>query len=517
MKTKLPLYLPYLYISGMALIAIGLPLGKFLISLGIFLLVFSWLLDCLLHSFSFGKKFKQFFKNRPMVLLVVVFLIHVLGLIYTENISFALDDIRIKLPFLALPVIIAGMPSIKRSRFHFLMKVFILSLLASAILSYINIMRLKPSDIREGVLFVSHIRLSLMLVLGIAYTIFSWKRETILWRLVHVIFFGWTLFFMWRTEAATGIALLIVSLLFISFLHIRKSSKRKSIGLVSIAGLSVIIVYFAYSYYQFFTPKEVLSEHLLYTKNGELYYSMRGDTQLENGYYINHYIAPEELSAGWKERSNIPIEGKDALGQPIKATLTRYMTSMGLKKDLEGMAALNDNDILQIENGITNVDLPHQSGFSRRLNALFFEWNAYRNGANPSSNSVMMRVEFWKTGINVISDNLILGVGTGDINDEMIAEYKRSNTILDQDYRKRVHNQYLAFAISFGLVGLIIILYCLLWPYFYGYGNKYATMFLLIYLMSFLTEDTLETQAGATFVAFFSCLFLGLYKEDVLK
>jgi hypothetical protein len=41
----------------------------------------------------------------------------------------------------------------------------------------------------------------------------------------------------------------------------------------------------------------------------------------------------------------------------------------------------------------------------------------------------------------------------------------------------------------------------------------YITFF-LIAVVSFLTEDTLETQAGVTFFAFFNSFFLFVFKKE---
>jgi hypothetical protein len=64
--------------------------------------------------------------------------------------------------------------------------------------------------------------------------------------------------------------------------------------------------------------------------------------------------------------------------------------------------------------------------------------------------------------------------------------------------------------LTFGLPG---ILFFLAWLFVPGLINRktlhpvyYAFMF--VFLISMLTEDTLETQAGVSFAVFFSCLFL---------
>jgi len=87
------------------------------------------------------------------------------------------------------------------------------------------------------------------------------------------------------------------------------------------------------------------------------------------------------------------------------------------------------------------------------------------------------------------------------------------NSPLSKDSRLRAHNQYLSIAVAFGIVGLVWFLITLFYPIFLcGKSKSYLYVsFLLIAIVSFLTEDTLETQAGVTFYAFFNSFLLFIY------
>jgi O-antigen ligase len=82
------------------------------------------------------------------------------------------------------------------------------------------------------------------------------------------------------------------------------------------------------------------------------------------------------------------------------------------------------------------------------------------------------------------------------------------DTSLIPAYRKHPHNQYLSIGIAFGLLGLLWFVFALLYPLHANRGQlRYiALVFLVIVLLSMITEDTLETQAGVSFVTFFYCL-----------
>ena len=64
--------------------------------------------------------------------------------------------------------------------------------------------------------------------------------------------------------------------------------------------------------------------------------------------------------------------------------------------------------------------------------------------------------------------------------------------------------------VGFGLVGLLLFVVILLYPYCSkkDYRSYLYTVFLVIALLSMLPEDTIETQAGVTWFAFFNSLLI---------
>ncbi len=83
--------------------------------------------------------------------------------------------------------------------------------------------------------------------------------------------------------------------------------------------------------------------------------------------------------------------------------------------------------------------------------------------------------------------------------------YRAIDTDLAENHRNRAHNQYITFWVSFGILGLILLLFFSWQLVLQAISNKslIALCFGLITIASFLPEDTLETQQGITFVAFF--------------
>jgi hypothetical protein len=101
-------------------------------------------------------------------------------------------------------------------------------------------------------------------------------------------------------------------------------------------------------------------------------------------------------------------------------------------------------------------------------------------------------------------------VGTGDVLSAFNEQYQKQNDGLNSHYQLRTHNQYLTLILTFGFFAWLFIPYMIY--ILIKSAKRYsliALIFTLILLLSFLSEDTLETQAGVTFAAFFSAWWLG--------
>jgi O-antigen ligase len=112
--------------------------------------------------------------------------------------------------------------------------------------------------------------------------------------------------------------------------------------------------------------------------------------------------------------------------------------------------------------------------------------------------------------LNIFLQHFWTGVGTGDVQKAFDEEYGQENSRLSKEFRHRGHNQYLTFALTFGIGGFLFFIFSLFYPIFKMKKQSdyfYATFFVIAFI-SMLTEDTLETQAGVTFFAFFNSFFL---------
>jgi O-antigen ligase len=154
-------------------------------------------------------------------------------------------------------------------------------------------------------------------------------------------------------------------------------------------------------------------------------------------------------------------------------------------------------------------------GIRRRLDRVLFEYESFRTGQNPNGHSVFQRIEFWKAGSGIISNNFWWGVGIGDVNRAFADQYNAMNSPLDEVHRLRAHNQWMTVWITSGLSGFLV--FVLAWFTLFRRSSHARTMlftaFFIIASLSFVTEDTLESQAGVSFFAFIGSVILFLPKR----
>ena len=130
--------------------------------------------------------------------------------------------------------------------------------------------------------------------------------------------------------------------------------------------------------------------------------------------------------------------------------------------------------------------------------------------------STALRILAWSASIDVIKQNPILGVGNGDIKDELSKVYAERNYKKPLEMHMNSHNQYLETTVGQGLIGFVLLLLMFIAPLFIGHQNSILVHgFILLTLLSILVESMFNTQAGVIFTAFFySLLFSRTYAQS---
>jgi len=506
-----------IYFIGLLLLVASMPLSAFMMSVSQITLFVNWLLEL-----NFKQKFQKIYTRKSILIFSSIFLIHVLGLIYTTDFQYAYNDLKVKVPLLILPIIIGTSNSLYLKQLKYIFIAFSSAILLGTLISlyrYYGLGNTEISDVRQMSAFISHIRFSLMINLAIFSLLYLTFKETS--RLLQIIFILvslWFLLFLFILQSFTG---LIIFLIISSFYAIYTffKSKNKILKFSTIIALSLII--FTSTYYvmsiisDFYNVKELKFSQLEnVTPDGNYYVHDTLNLSIENGNYIYIYICHKELEDEWHKHSIFNINSQDSKKQIIRYTLIRYLSSLGLRKDATGIRQLTDSDIKAVENGATNYKYLNVS-IEKKIYELVWEFDNILKGQDPNGHSTAQRIEFFKAGYEIAKRNLFFGVGTGDVQTEFNAQYELSNSLLSQNKRLRAHNQLLTFIISFGIIGFIIIILCIIYPIIIEKTHKILlfNVFIIILFLSFLNEDTLETQAGITFFVFFYSIFSFGFKK----
>lgn len=498
--------------AALIALCVGLSTSVFLMSLGSIGLALAFLL--------YGNPLQQLKKVKQDTYLIAAacfFGIHLIGLCWSTDYAFAFNDLRIKLPILLFPVLLAALPQLSKHQFKILMRLFVAATVVSTLISTGIYLEIFPSsrdisDVRNISPFVSHIRLSLVIstaILVMVRWIFIGEKSE---KIIAPFLIAWLLYFLYILESATAYSVLSASMLFYIFYQIMHSGKRwvKATFGFSLLLIALFAFLFVRSVFiEFRTPKETRNNLPEFTPRGEMYHHQLDNDMMENGYYTWSNVCYAELKKGWNQRSSIPYDSLDKKNQALSQTLIRYMTSKGLKKDLDGISQLSDEDIRNIENGIANINYTKTRGLRKRIEQVFFEFDVYRYYKNATGNSVTQRLEFWQTATQIIQNHPLIGVGTGDAQLAFNAQYEANHSLLPPSNRLRSHNQFLAIGVAFGIIGIMLFLIYLALPFVKAWetGNL---MFLIFYtgaIISLLTEDTLETQAGVAYFCFLGALF----------
>jgi len=510
-----PVWHRYIFLIGIIGLATGMLFGTVPTSIPQMVIAANWLLEG-----EFKAKWERVRSNPVFWLLISFYVLHLAGMFYTQNTQSGLDDLRNKLPLLILPLLLFSTTPLSAKEFKTVFFFFFAAVIVSSLCCFMVYMGYTKKiilDVRQASVFMSHIRFSLFIAFAITGMLYYLVRETSLFaRILFAAGCAWLLFFMYILEMATGfVCLLLVVSLLGAIYSVSRFSRPVSIGaLASMLVIFSVFGYKAYTSFRMYEPDQNNSTNVLLegTVNQRPYLQDTVFKLAENGTLITININDVELQNEWEKKSELSYPGKDKKGNNLRFTIMRYLASKGLNKDSLGLNMLSATDIQNIENGISNYKYAGHTGLISRWHELIWEYTKYRRGENPSGHTLMMRLEFWKTACYIIQKHCLLGVGTGDIQAAFNQAYEERQSKLDEKWWLRCHNQYLAIGVAFGLFGLLLFVVYLFYPAIRLKKQLHVLYwpFFCIALLSFFTEDTLETQSGVTFFIFFQTLFLWL-------
>jgi O-antigen ligase len=142
--------------------------------------------------------------------------------------------------------------------------------------------------------------------------------------------------------------------------------------------------------------------------------------------------------------------------------------------------------------------------------------NSFRDvEVSTAKSSSGVRLAMWKSAVPLIKENLLFGVGTGDVNWELRKRFSQDRIVRAVRDNLNAHNQFIQTQVGLGLIGTITLLFSLFIPLWYSVrrGKLFFPLFLLILLINFLTESVLNTQAGVVYYAVMNSIVFFTYEN----
>jgi len=476
------------------------------------ILLGNWLLEM-----DFKNKWQKLKFNKIFWVVSAVFFVHLLGLFYTTDLEAGFNDVRTKIPLLFLPLVFFSSKPVSLREFHALLVCFLMGSFANTAWCLIYNFILHNNEVgRNASRFMSHIRLGLYLNLAIACCIYFAVHFQALLKKSFVLLLA--LYFIWIMYVlglASGIANFLILAAIAVCVIIYK--QRPAIKVVSFL-LLALTAGFLINYIYVITKSQLNIQPTLNNTQLSQSFSTRSyshfDTkgQRENGNYVFVNIQLYELKNEWQKE--FPSDSFNYYPNVYNINryevLIRYLSSKGLNKDSAAISKLTDLDKKNIRDNICNYQYNDWSFLHKRIYELVCEYDDYVNSRDVNGHSLTMRFYFWDAALRLIKQHPMFGVGTGDVQQELNEIYGQDDFPLEKEWYKRPHNQFLTVFVALGIPGILLFLLSIIYPIIAL--KKHLSIlywpFFILTIVSFMLEDTLETQAGLSFYAVFNTLFL---------
>ncbi|MBL7962507.1 MAG: O-antigen ligase family protein [Flavobacteriales bacterium] len=136
-----------------------------------------------------------------------------------------------------------------------------------------------------------------------------------------------------------------------------------------------------------------------------------------------------------------------------------------------------------------------------------------------AEDSSALRVQVWDVALELAAAHPLIGTGTGDVKNELVAGYERKGYLHALEKRLNAHSQYLQSLVALGVPGLLLLLGCTLWPLIQAMqkGDGPLAVFLLSAVLNFSVESMLEVQAGIVFFAWYGIMLTWLGRSEGMR
>lgn len=138
--------------------------------------------------------------------------------------------------------------------------------------------------------------------------------------------------------------------------------------------------------------------------------------------------------------------------------------------------------------------------FDTKENTIKLDQNA---SLGKAWNGIAIRKAIWHCSLDPIRENLFIGVGTGDAQDELQKSYEKHQFYFASRYNTyNAHNQYLQVLVTSGIIGIVFLLSSIIYPIIITKFDLYYLSIAICFLFIFLTESVLETNKGIVIFSF---------------
>jgi O-antigen ligase len=121
----------------------------------------------------------------------------------------------------------------------------------------------------------------------------------------------------------------------------------------------------------------------------------------------------------------------------------------------------------------------------------------------------------WSSALEVFLQSPAIGVGTGDMQDELQKVYLERKFMEGYEYQYNPHNLFLDSAASLGVLGLFSTLLLLGISFYSAISHRSVLylQFLTLFFLISLVESTFSVQKGVAFFFFFNTLFYSYFSK----
>jgi len=494
--------------------AAAMPTSYFVTSLSQILMGANWLLEG-----NYREKLSRFLKSRAALMICSIYLVMVLGLIWSEDLAQgAGKELIDRLPMLTLTFLVVSSRPLPKLQIKLLAYIFFASVLVTSLIGIVFWITGTIDSFRKISPFVSHIYFSMMVVM----TIFSlpWLTAKVFcsrkYLYAALLISAWLVVFLFILRSLTGLLCFAGVFLFLLGWMVYKAKQRwiktAALGLFV---LSLFLGAATFGWMYNHVSKRIIPEEGSLTEKtslGNTYTHYYHHPERENGHYVYYFVEENEVREHWNRISDLDFDGEDLLGNELKITLFRFLSSRGLRKDAEGIGQLEMEEILAIEKGIPNYLYTQWPGFIVRLHQTAWELYWYRTKGNPSGHTFTQRLELWKGSWEAFKKKPWIGWGTGDIFIAVDYGLHKIESMME-NYHMKPHNQYLIFLLTLGLTGTLLIftLYGMVIWHTGAWKLLPFNFFLVIIAISMIANHPIDAQTGQSFFIFFTLYYGFLY------